>query len=100
MKKELFAELVESIKEGSRILKGAAKPKRSFKFDEPDVCAFGNAWAFRSTSFPPFSVSASRLYAIGNSAAANRTAPPASFCASPPKIRKVCWKRFMAEERR
>ena len=39
MKKELFEELVESIKEGGRILKGAAKSKRSFKFDEPDVCA-------------------------------------------------------------
>jgi putative transcriptional regulator len=39
MKKELFAELVQSIKEGGRILKGAAKPKRSFKYDEPDVCA-------------------------------------------------------------
>ena len=38
MKKELFEELVESIKEGDRILKGA-KPKRAFKFEEPDVCA-------------------------------------------------------------
>jgi hypothetical protein len=32
MKKELFAELVESIKEGGKILNGAAKPKRSFKY--------------------------------------------------------------------
>ena len=39
MKKELFEELVQSIKQGGRILQGAAKPKRSFKFDEPDVCA-------------------------------------------------------------
>jgi hypothetical protein len=37
MKKELFAELVESIKEGGQVLKGTAKPKRSFKFDEADV---------------------------------------------------------------
>ena len=39
MKEELFAELVESIKEGGRILQGTAKPKRSFNYDEPDVCA-------------------------------------------------------------
>jgi hypothetical protein len=32
MKKELFAELVESIKEGGKVLDGAAKPKRSFKY--------------------------------------------------------------------
>jgi putative transcriptional regulator len=37
MKKELFSELIQSIKEGGQILKGAAKPKRSFKFHEPDV---------------------------------------------------------------
>jgi putative transcriptional regulator len=37
MKKELFAELVESIKEGGKILRGHAKPKRAFKLDEPDV---------------------------------------------------------------
>ena len=37
MKKELFEELVESIKEGGRILKGRAKPKRAFKYDELDV---------------------------------------------------------------
>ena len=37
MKKELFEELVESIKEGGRILKGRAKPKRAFKHDELDV---------------------------------------------------------------
>ena len=34
MKKELFEELVESIKEGGSILKGRAKPKRAFKYDE------------------------------------------------------------------
>jgi len=37
MKKELFEELVESIKEGGSILKGRAKPKRAFKYDELDV---------------------------------------------------------------
>jgi putative transcriptional regulator len=39
MKKELFAELVESIKEGGQILNGAAESKRIFKYNEPDVCA-------------------------------------------------------------
>ncbi len=37
MTKELFAELVESIKEGGKILRGRVKPKRAFKFNEPDV---------------------------------------------------------------
>jgi putative transcriptional regulator len=37
MKKELFEELVESIKEGGKILKGQARPKRVFKFETPNV---------------------------------------------------------------
>ena len=39
MKKELFAELVESIKEGGQILNGAAEPKCIFAYNEPDVRA-------------------------------------------------------------
>jgi putative transcriptional regulator len=37
MKKELVEELVESIKQGGKILKGRAKPKRAFKYDELNV---------------------------------------------------------------
>jgi len=39
MKKELFNELLESIKEGGAILRGKVKAKRAFKYDEPDVKA-------------------------------------------------------------
>ena len=39
MKKELFNELMESIKEGGAILRGKAAPKRSHKYDEPNVRA-------------------------------------------------------------
>jgi putative transcriptional regulator len=51
MKKQFFEELVESIKEGGRILKGTAKPKCSFKFDEPDVCAIRERWGLSQDKF-------------------------------------------------
>ena len=37
MKKELFAELLESVREGGEILRGERAPSRSFHFEEPDV---------------------------------------------------------------
>ena len=37
MKKELFDELVESIKEGGAILRGEKEPSRIFEFDKPYV---------------------------------------------------------------
>jgi putative transcriptional regulator len=37
MKKKLFSELEQSIKESGRILRNESKPKRVFKFAEPDV---------------------------------------------------------------
>lgn len=36
MKDELFKELVKSIKEGGKILKGKKKPSREFSFENPD----------------------------------------------------------------
>src|SRR5947209_16702194 len=51
MKKELFEELAESIKEGGRILKGAAKPKRAFKFEEPAVCAIRERFGLSQHKF-------------------------------------------------
>ncbi len=37
MKKELFKELLESVKQGGAIMKGALKPQRSFDFPESTV---------------------------------------------------------------
>lgn len=37
MKKELFDELLESVREGGEILRGRRAPSRSFLFEEPDV---------------------------------------------------------------
>ena len=37
MKKALFDELVKSIRQGGTIIRGQAKPSRSFEFSEPDV---------------------------------------------------------------
>ena len=37
MKKELFDELLESVREGGGILRGERAPSRSFHFEEPDV---------------------------------------------------------------
>src|SRR5438094_10439598 len=51
MKKELFEELVESIKEGGKILKGSAKPKRAFKYDELDVKKIRQRLGLSQTKF-------------------------------------------------
>jgi putative transcriptional regulator len=37
MKKELFDELLESVKQGSAIMKGSIKPLRVFEFPESEV---------------------------------------------------------------
>jgi putative transcriptional regulator len=37
MKKELFDELLESVREGGAILRGERQPSRMTHFDEPDV---------------------------------------------------------------
>jgi putative transcriptional regulator len=37
MKKDLFKELFESVKQGAAIMKGAIKPSRTFKFPESEV---------------------------------------------------------------
>jgi len=37
MKKELFEELLESVRQGGEILRGERAPSRSLLFEEPDV---------------------------------------------------------------
>ena len=37
MKKEMFDELLESVREGGAILRGERQPSRVTRFDEPDV---------------------------------------------------------------
>jgi putative transcriptional regulator len=51
MKKELFAELIESIKQGGKILKGRAQPKRAFKYDELDVKKIRQRLGLSQTKF-------------------------------------------------
>jgi len=51
MKKELFAELITSIKQGGKILKGRAKPKRTVKYDELDVKKIRQRLGLSQTKF-------------------------------------------------
>ena len=37
MKKEVFAELLQSVKQGGAIMKGSMKPSRTFRFPESEV---------------------------------------------------------------
>lgn len=37
MKDELFDELIASVREGGKIMRGKSKPSRAFKVDAPDV---------------------------------------------------------------
>jgi len=62
MKKELFEELVESIKEGGKILKGRAKPKRVFKLETPNVRKIRQRLHLSQTEFSNlFCISAATL---------------------------------------
>jgi putative transcriptional regulator len=37
MKKEIFNELLESLQQGGKIIRGKTKPSRVFRLDDPDV---------------------------------------------------------------
>ena len=51
MKKELFAELIESIEQGGEILRGRTKPKRTFKYDDLDVRKIRQRLGLSQTKF-------------------------------------------------
>ena len=51
MREELFAELLESVREGGAILRGQLKPSREFGFDEPDVKALREGYGLSQTKF-------------------------------------------------
>jgi len=51
MKKELFEELLESVREGSAILRGERKPSRAFRIDEPDVKAVREQYGLSQAKF-------------------------------------------------
>jgi putative transcriptional regulator len=51
MKDELFDELLESVREGGRILTGDAEPGRRFQIDEPDVTAVRERYGLSQEQF-------------------------------------------------
>jgi len=51
MKKELFEELLESVKQGGKIMRGEIKPSRIFQFDQPDVQAIRNNYGLSQEKF-------------------------------------------------
>jgi putative transcriptional regulator len=51
MKQDMFDELVESVREGGRILRGEAKPKRAFKIKEPDAAAVRETYGLSQQEF-------------------------------------------------
>jgi putative transcriptional regulator len=51
MKKELFDELRESVREGAAILRGKRRPSRSFRFEEPDVKALRERYGLSQEKF-------------------------------------------------
>lgn len=51
MKKELFEELMASVKEGGAILQGDIKPSRAFNFDQPDVQAIRKQYGLTQDKF-------------------------------------------------
>jgi putative transcriptional regulator len=51
MKKELFQELVESIKQGGAIMRGEMPPSRVFTYDPPDVQAIRQQYGLSQEKF-------------------------------------------------
>ena len=51
MKKELFAELLESVREGGAILRGQKKPSRVFAVGEPDVRLLREGYGLSQAKF-------------------------------------------------
>jgi len=51
MKDELFADLIASVREGGKILRGQAKPSRSFVIDAPDVKEIRSNYKLSQTEF-------------------------------------------------
>lgn len=51
MKDELFAELMESVREGGGILRGEIKPQRVFEPGEPDVAAIRGKYRLSQAKF-------------------------------------------------
>jgi putative transcriptional regulator len=51
MKKELFDELVASVREGGAILRGEKKGARTFHFDEPDVRSLRERYGLSQPKF-------------------------------------------------
>jgi putative transcriptional regulator len=51
MKDELFDELLESVRQGGRILKGSGRPRRRWQIAEPDVAAIREAYDLSQEQF-------------------------------------------------
>ncbi len=51
MKKELFEELIESVRQGGRILRGERKASRTFRLPEPDVRKIRQAYGLSQQKF-------------------------------------------------
>jgi putative transcriptional regulator len=51
MKKELFEELLQSVREGGEILRGRRKPSRVFQVEEPDVRAVRRGYRLSQSKF-------------------------------------------------
>jgi putative transcriptional regulator len=51
MREELFAELLESVRQGGAILRGQAKPSRAYRFEEVDVRAVREGYGLSQNKF-------------------------------------------------
>jgi putative transcriptional regulator len=51
MKKDLFTELLESVREGGAILRGRKRPTRRFAVGEPDVCLLRKGYHLSQAKF-------------------------------------------------
>jgi len=51
MKDELFAELLESVRQGGAILRGKRRPSRAFRFKEPNVRAVRKGYGLSQAKF-------------------------------------------------
>ena len=51
MKEQLFSELLESVRQGGRILQGDQKPSRTYRFEDPDVRKLREGYGLSQSKF-------------------------------------------------
>jgi hypothetical protein len=80
MNNEMFAELLESVREGGAILRGEREASRRFEIEAPDVRLIRERFDLSQSEFADYWRSASKRSKTGNKAGVRRVAQRVCYC--------------------